>query len=70
MEWNSKNCLLHRYYSGDQALTDCRNSNVQFDLVFGEFSDWPYYPDQLMTIYRCGRPGQPSHVTTKHLPAC
>lgn len=54
MEWNSKDCLLHRYYSGDQALTDCRSSNVQFDLVFGEFSDWPYYPDQLMTIYRTG----------------
>lgn len=54
LRWNSRSCLLARYYEGDGALAGCRNSSVQFDLVFGEFSDWPYYPDQLMTIYRQG----------------
>ncbi|GLI62250.1 hypothetical protein VaNZ11_004827 [Volvox africanus] len=54
LRWNSRSCLLARYYEGDQGLEGCRDSNVQFDLVFGEFSDWPYYPDQLMTIYRTG----------------
>ncbi|KAG2433297.1 hypothetical protein HXX76_008364 [Chlamydomonas incerta] len=54
LEWNSRSCLLARYYGGDSALAGCRRSEVQFDLVFGEFSDWPYYPDQLMTIYRTG----------------
>eukprot|EP00198_Chlamydomonas_reinhardtii_P009241 XP_001698578.1 predicted protein [Chlamydomonas reinhardtii] len=56
LEWNSRSCLLSRYYGGDEGLAGCRAAavDVQFDLVFGEFSDWPYYPDQLMTIYRTG----------------
>lgn len=57
LEWNSRSCLLHNFYKGDQGAQEaanCRAGNVQFDLVFGEFSDWPYYPDQLMTIYRRG----------------
>ncbi|KXZ46957.1 hypothetical protein GPECTOR_39g451 [Gonium pectorale] len=54
LQWNSRSCLLARYYEGDEGMAGCRTSNVQFDLVFGEFSDWPYYPDQLMTIYRTG----------------
>ncbi|GFR50744.1 hypothetical protein Agub_g13010 [Astrephomene gubernaculifera] len=54
LEWNSRSCLLARYYGGEEGLAGCRESSVQFDLVFGEFSDWPYYPDQLMTIYRTG----------------
>ncbi|KAG2449414.1 hypothetical protein HYH02_005563 [Chlamydomonas schloesseri] len=54
LEWNARSCLLARYYRGDEGLGGCRPGNVQFDLVFGEFSDWPYYPDQLMTIYRTG----------------
>ncbi|EFJ51530.1 hypothetical protein VOLCADRAFT_87643 [Volvox carteri f. nagariensis] len=54
LRWNSRSCLLARYYGGDEGMAGCRNSNVQFDLVFGEFSDWPYYPDQLLTIYRTG----------------
>ncbi len=54
LRWNSRSCLLARYYRGDAGMAGCRDSPVQFDLVFGEFSDWPYYPDQLMTVYRCG----------------
>lgn len=60
--WNTKSCILQQNLSSNsQTKTPrpgvgeadaCRNSAVMFDFVFGEFSDVPYYPDQLITLFR------------------